>query len=129
MGDILGRERYSGAFSYVVSVLYSLVFLAAIYFSVVVVVTGNWFLQFIDDNILFISVSKTWAWLRFVLLFLILNVIIYGVYRFTSAKRLNMALMPGACAASVALVSVSMVFSWGVSAFARYSICTARSRP
>lgn len=122
MGEILGKERYSGAFSYFISILYSLVFLAAIYFSVIAVVTGNWFLRFIDDNILFISVAKAWAWLRFVLLFLILNVIIYGVYMFTSSKARDMALMPGALAASVALVVTGMVFSWFIDASARYSI-------
>ena len=120
IGDIESERRYKGTVSYLMSFPFSLVFLAAVYFAAGVVVSGNWFLRFIDDNIVFISVNGAWQWLRFVLMFALLCVIIYGTYRITSPHA--QGLMPGAAAASLGLVSVSIVFSFAISVSVRYPL-------
>ncbi|HHU23338.1 MAG TPA: YihY/virulence factor BrkB family protein, partial [Clostridiales bacterium] len=60
MGEIQGKTRYTGFFAVVFSFLFSLIFLAVIYFAVVVMVTGRWFLNFASKYITFISISDAW---------------------------------------------------------------------
>lgn len=122
MGDIQGNARYQGVFALIVSFLFSIVFLVAIYFAAAVVISGNWLLQFIDENISFISVSGAWSWLRFVILFLILYCIIRGIYYTTAPRRKGNSGNPGAIAASVVLVVVSMIFSGFISVSVRYPL-------
>ena len=122
MGDISGETRYKGFFTIIVSFLFSLAFLATMYFAAAVVVTGKWFLKFIDDHIMFISVSDTWAWLRFVLLFFILLVMMYGIYRIISPKNTEVKMMKGAMFASLTLVGVSIIFSWFIGISVRYPL-------
>ncbi len=119
MSDIYGMPRYHGFGSVVVSFLFSLVFLAVMYFAAGVIVTGEWFLHLLDD---FMPVPWDWSWIRFVLLFAILLLAMMGLYRLTSPKGKRGALLPGACLAAVLTVAVGMGFSAMMSASVRYSM-------
>ena len=122
MGEIRGQRRFVGPFAVIFSFGFSLVFLAAVYFAVVVMVSGNWLLESIDAMLPLIHVASSWAWARFVLLFGLLFAIILGIYRLTAPQKENICLFAGAVAASVALVVVSILFSYFISMSVKYSL-------
>ena len=114
MAEIQGEHRYRGFWPTVFSFVYSVVFLAAIYLSCIVIVTGNWFLDFAAKH-LGVSAFEAGIWrrIRFALLFFILLFIIYGVYRLSAPlEKPRSPRMPGALIATVAMVFASMFFSW-----------------
>ena len=122
MGEIRGQRRYVGPLSVLFSFGFSLIFLAAIYFAVVVMLSGNWFLEYIDAHLPLINISSNWRWARFVLLFLLLFVIVLGIYRLTAPKKPNIHLFSGAVLASAALVMVSILFSYFIGMSVKYSL-------
>ena len=64
-----------------------------------------------------------WQWLRFVLLFALLFVIIYAVYRLSAPRRRPAEQrVIGAVAAALALVAASVFFSWTISMSSRYPL-------
>ena len=121
MGEIQGKPRYKGPFSLAVSFIFAMVFLGVMYFGVVVVFAGNWFLTFLSEHF-WIGVSDAWAWLRFIMLFLILFVIIGGVYRLTEPKGIGEHLFAGTFMASISLVVISICFSWFIGLSSRYPL-------
>ena len=117
-----GRKRFTGCLEIAFSFAFSVVFLAAVYIAAILIVTGRWFLAAVDRNIMFMNISGAWSWARFGLLFLLLFTIISGVYRLTAPKEERVRMLPGAAAASRALVVVSILFSAFISASSRYPL-------
>ena len=122
MGEISGEPRFAGFFSFFFSLMFSLIFLFAIYFAVLVMITGGWFINFVDEHVSFLNIAASWEWIRFILLFALLLLIIYGLYRITAAKDSRIKLFKGAVAASIALEIVSIIFSYFISFSTRYSV-------
>lgn len=122
MGEIRGQRRFVGPFAVLFSFAFSLVFLAVVYFAVVVMISGNWFLEYIDAHVPLVNISSSWGWVRFVLLFLLLFVIIMGIYRLTAPQKENVCLFAGAVTASAALVGVSILFSYFIGMSVKYSL-------
>lgn len=122
MMEMRGTRRRQRVFAFLFSFVFSLVFLSALYLAALLMVTGEWFIRFVDEYIDFINISASWSWLRFVMLFLLLFVMIMGVYRITAPKDTRVILVPGALFGSVTLLGVSIVFSWFIGASARYPL-------
>ena len=122
MADIQGRPRFHGGLYMLVSFLFALVLLCVVYFAVIVMITGNWFLRFIDRHVPFVSISSAWSWLRFVLLFGMLLLVLYGLYRLLAPPHEDETIFPGALAATLALVAVSIVLSFFIGMFSRYPL-------
>ena len=122
MGDMRGERRYTGFWEILFSIIFSIVFLAAMYFSAILIVTGKWFLQFVDQHIDFVNISDSWEWARFVLLFLLLFVILSLLYRVTAPRGPGCRTLPGALLGSVALLVVSLAFSEFIGRSTRYPL-------
>ncbi|MBQ9412710.1 MAG: YihY/virulence factor BrkB family protein [Oscillospiraceae bacterium] len=122
MSDMRGRPRFEGLGELVFSVLFSVIFLAAMYFSVLLIMTGQRVLQFIDRHVMFMNLSDTWAWGRFAVLFLLLYVLMSLIYRFTAPRHSPSRQMPGAVFASLALMAVSVVFALIIGQSFRYPL-------
>ena len=122
MGEITKQQRFSGIFTLIFSLVFSLIFLAAIYFAVIVMITGGWFISFVAEHVSFIDIAASWEWARFILLFGLMLLIIYGVYRITASKDNRIPLLRGAVLAAVALEIVSILFSYFIGLSARYSL-------
>lgn len=122
MGEMRGEMRFTGFFEVLFSLVFSLVFLAAIYFAAILIVTGKWFLDFVDRHIMFMNISDSWSWARFVLLGLLLFVILSGLYRITAPREKPARLLPGAVLGSLALVAVSIGFSMIIGQSTRYPL-------
>ena len=112
MADIQGKSRFKGFWAAVYNIAISVGFLAVIYVSALVIVSGEWLLSFLEKNFGHEVLLELWQYVRFAILFFLLLVIIFLMYQATAprgSKRVRR--MPGALIASVLLVAVSIVFS------------------
>ena len=122
MGDIQGVSRFRGVFATLFSFVFSLIFMAAIYFGIIVMVTGSWLIGFINETFPMIAGLALWNVLKFPLMLVIFVLIIYGLYRITAPANLRGTFFRGAAAAAVILVLVSVLFSWFISMSTRYPL-------
>ena len=122
MGEIRGRRRFAGAPAVGFSFVFSMVFLTTVYFAVIVMVTGSWFISFVGVHLRFFSISHRWHWVRFLMLFLVLFVILLGIYRLTAPRGRRVRVYTGAVISSAALVGVSILFSHFISLSVRYPL-------
>lgn len=122
MADIQGAPRFNGIFKLLFSFVFSLLFLAAIYFSIIVMVAGNWLISILSHVLPHATALSVWTWFRYPLLFIIMVFIIYGLYRINTPKGIKEVIFPGAITASVVLVLVSALFSWFIGMSTRYPL-------
>jgi len=123
MGEIQGKMRFSGIWGWLISFVFSVLFLAAIYGSAVIVLSGEWLMQILKNNFDVNEIATIWIWIRFVILFLLLFSVIYSVYLISAPKHATrMSRLPGALAASVILVATSMIYSHLITASIKYEL-------
>ena len=129
MDDIFDRKSYSGIWKVVASVAFSALFLLTIYLSLIVVLTGSWFFHLLEGFIRHfpfladVTLPWQWQWMRFLILFCLVMIFVMVVYRATSPrKRPRPPILPGAFAASAALVGASAIFSYFIGLSTRYSM-------
>lgn len=123
MADIQGKARFKGVKGFAVSFFMSIVFLAAIYLSCLIIVSGEWLMRVMKTQFGIKVFSDNWQWIRFLLMFFILYVIIFSIYKVTSpfdGKRIPRSL--GAMIAAALLVVVSMVFSYLIDMSTKYTL-------
>ncbi len=112
------RRKWSLVFSF----MFSVFFLAALYLAAVMILSGGWFISLVDRYVLFVNISRSWQWLRFVVLFLLLFAMLLGIYRMTLPSGGKALLVPGAFTAALTLVGVSILFSWFIGMSAKYPL-------
>ena len=122
MGDIQGVSRFRGLFALRCSFVFSLVFMAAIYFGIIVMVTGDWLIGFIGRVFPMLAGLAIWNVLKFPLMLVIFVFIIYGLYRITAPANIRGTYFQGAATAAIILVLVSVLFSWFISMSTRYPL-------
>ena len=123
MGEIQGEKRFRGIWGGVFSFVFSIALLVAIYVSALVILSGEWLLTFLETYVNLGNILEFWAWMRFIVLFLLLFGIIYGAYNITSPKETKRThRLPGAFAASVILVAASMIYSRMINASIKYAL-------
>ena len=122
MGDIQGVSRFRGIFALLFSFVFSLVFMAAIYFGIIVMVTGDWLIGFIVKIFPMLAELAIWNILKFPLMLVIFVLIIYGLYRITAPANTRGTFFQGALSAAIILVLVSVLFSWFISMSTRYPL-------
>lgn len=126
MEDIYGSASFQGLARMVASFVISVFLLVAIYLSVVVVLTGNWFFRMIEqffhlENLL--ELFGTWQWVKYLLLFGLVFLVILLLYRFSlPLGRPRPPVITGAFLASVALAAASVLFSYFIGLSTRYSL-------
>lgn len=117
----------------ILSVALSLLFLLTIYLSIVVIFTGDWFFRLLEsrlpqallDLIPLVTLSQLWGWLRYLLLFLLVLVLVLAVYRLGTPlpfRRHTRTLYLTALLSATALVACSVLFSWFIGMSSRYSL-------
>ena len=122
-GEIQGKMRFSGIWGWIISFIFSVLFLAVIYASALIVLSGEWLMALLELHFDVNRITTVWSWTRFVLLFLLLLVIICSIYFVSAPKRATkMSRFPGALAAAFILVIASMLFSRLISASIRYEV-------
>lgn len=132
MDELYHQPRDTGVRRIVVSVLFSVLFLATVYLSVLVIFTGDWFLRRLARVLspqLAITVNLTalaglWRWLRYLLLFCFVMLLVLALYRLGTPKQQvkRFPLLASALLCALALVVASVVFSWFIGLSSRYSL-------
>ncbi len=122
MADIQGVPRYKGFAALTYSFLYSLVFLAACYFAVVVIFTNNIFLSYAENIFPQLAGLQFWTYLRFPVMLVVFTFSIYGVYRITTPVDVHDTIFAGALVAAVIIVILSVIFSFFISFSVNYPL-------
>lgn len=123
MDDLYEQKRYEGLRQVAASVLYSVLLLVTIYVSGVVVLTGNWFFRLLERLLPFDLPETNWPWMRFVILFCLVLLLILIVYRLSAPREAPPPpVFTGALLASVALVAASGLFSYFIGMSTKYSL-------
>ena len=123
IGDIQGEKRFYGLLGHLMSFIISLGFLAAVYLSGFVIMTGEWFHGLLQDFFPTWDMSRAWLWIRFLLLFAIMFAVLLIVYIITAPKKTKVKeRVVGALTAGVLMVVISAIFSRIISASARYTV-------
>ena len=69
------------------------------------------------------EIALIWSRIRFIILFLLLFGVIYGVYLISAPKQTKrMSRLPGALVAAIILVATSMIYSHLITASIRYEV-------
>jgi len=122
-GEIQGKMRFSGFWGWLISFVFSILLLVAIYASALIVVSGEWLTQLIGIHFNISGLATIWNWTRFLLLFLMFFAVIYSVYYISAPKQTTkLSRFPGALAAAFILVIASMLYSRLITASIRYEV-------
>lgn len=118
------REKPASPVKHILlSVLFSVLFLVIMYASMVVVLTGNWFIRLLRDSFHISGLPGDWQWMRFFLLFCLVLAFLACFYRAIAPKeRPRAPVMVGSLLTAVALAAASIVFSGFISMSSRYSL-------
>ena len=123
MDDLYEQKRYEGLRQVAASVLYSVLLLVTIYVSGVVVLTGNWFFRLLERLLPFDLPETNWPWMRFVILFCLVLLLILIVYRLSAPRETPPPpVFTGAFLAAIALVAASGLFSYFIGMSTKYSL-------
>ena len=123
MGEIQGKMRFSGIMEFLISFVFSTVFLFAIYGSALIILSGDWLMHILETHFHINEVATLLSNIRFILLFLIMFAVIYSVYLISAPKQTTrMSRLPGAIAASIILVVSSMIYSELITVSIRYEM-------
>lgn len=112
MEELYDRSGYTGVWKIIASVVFSVVLLAIVYGSIVVLITGKWIFHLATE---FFHLDATalpwdWQWLRFLLLFALVLLFVLVVYRISAPRgKPRPPVFTGALLASAALDRKSVV--------------------
>jgi membrane protein len=122
IADMQGGQRFQGALGMLFSVIFSLLFVAALYFAILVMLTGSSVIDKLNQFLPFVDIRPSWTYLRFIILAGIDFAIVWGVYRVSKRSWDTYRTWPGAVLTTLAMVVVSYVFSVFFSASAKYPL-------
>ena len=114
----------------VLSVALSALFLLTIYLSVVVIFTGEWFFWLLEERLprsvaqLIPPLSGLWRWMRYLLLFCFVLLLVLIVYRAGTPRGAmgRRVVVLASLLAALAIVAASALFSWFIGMSSRYAL-------
>ncbi len=132
MDELYGTENSRPLRRFLLSFLFSLLFLLTIYLSVVVIFTGDWFFRVLETRLParlaellpLESLAWLWRWLRYLLLFCAVLLLLLVIYRFgapRSAVR-NRTVFFSSLFTALAMAVCSMLFSWFIGMSSRFAL-------
>lgn len=117
-----GGHSGNGLRHYVFSVAFSLVFLAAMYFAVLVMLSGGRFIALINRTLPFVDINGAWVFLRFAALAGIFFCVVWSLYELPKRPEDTYTTFIGAIMASLAMLAVSMAFSFVINRSSNYPL-------
>lgn len=130
LDDLHGAQNVHAVLRVAVSVLLSALFLLTIYLSVVVIFTGEWFFWLLEEHLplglaeRIPPLSGLWQWMRYLLLFCFVLLLVLMVYRAGTPRRAmgTGVLLMSSTLAAAAIAAASVVFSWFIGMSSRYAL-------
>lgn len=132
MDELYEHPRDTGVRRIVLSILFSVLFLVTVYLSILVIFTGDWFLRWLAHvlpaklavMVNFSALSGLWRWLRYLLLFCFVMLLVLALYRLGTPNEQvsRRPLLASALLCAISLVVASVAFSWFIGLSSRYSL-------
>ena len=132
MDDLYGVKNTTLVRSFLPSLVLSFLLMPTIYLSVVVIFTGDWFFGLLADHLPWSiqvqlpldAVSKLWMWLRYLLLFSFMLLLLLVVYRIGTPRSVagGRAVVLPALWTAVAMAVCSGLFSAFIGMSSRYAL-------
>ena len=122
IGRMQGGVKFKAFMYFAFSIIFSLVFLAAIYFAMLVMLTGRQFITTVNKFLPFIDISHSWNWMRFLVMGGIFFVLVWGVYETSKRNCDEYSTFPGTVVTTLALVAESLLFSVFIGRSAKYPL-------
>lgn len=123
LADIYGGKPIRGLRGILISILFPIGLLLAVYLSIGVIVTGDWLAALLSHYFDVRHFFGIWRSLRFWMLFLVFFLFVLIMSRLAVPKGTPQTpIILGSAVSAVALVAASALFSWFVSLSTRYSL-------
>lgn len=122
IGRMQGGVKFKAVMYFVFSIVFSLVFLAAIYFAALVMLTGREFIRFVNELLPFVDISGSWNYMRFLVMGGIFFVLIWSVYEFAKRSTDTYSTFVGTLMTTVILVVFTLIFSAFIARSSRYPL-------
>lgn len=115
--------RRAGLRSWLFSFLFSLAFIAVLHFGILVMLTGQSFLELLERLLPVLPISRAWNWMRFLVLGGLVFLVLWAVYALSGFRlRQDRPSAPGAFAGTLGIVLMSGIFSSFIAVSARYPL-------
>ncbi|MBQ6123579.1 MAG: YihY/virulence factor BrkB family protein [Clostridia bacterium] len=122
IGEMQGGHRFRATTDYFVSFALAVALLLAVYLSMVVLLTGRRFLDWVQQSFSINLAESWWLSARFTLLGGVAFLLFWGIFGFTRPRNDKYLVLPGAVLATVGVVLMSTLFSRLIASSARYSL-------
>lgn len=123
LADVYGGKPLRGLRGILISALFPIGLLLAVYLSIGVIVTGDWLAALLSNYFDLRDFFGIWQSLRFWMLFLVFFLFILIMSRLAVPKGTPQTpIILGSAVSAFALVTASALFSWFVSLSTRYSL-------
>lgn len=122
IGHAQGGRRFQGFTHFLFSLVFSLAFLAALYFAMLIMLTGKEFINLAAGFLPALDLGGAWFYLRLPVLAAIYLIIVWAVYEMPKRPKDDYNTLPGAALCTAALVGDSAIFSSFISRSSRYPL-------
>ncbi len=121
--EIFRSSTLSSVLRMVISIIMPLLLILVLYLSMVILLTGTWFIHLLEQTLHIYLHMDHWGWVRFLVMFAMLFFFLAALYRVTMPTgKSRPPVLLGAFCASVVLLLASIVFAFFISTSSRYSI-------
>jgi membrane protein len=125
-GEIYQDRSLSSVVRMVISVIMPLVLILVLYLSLVILLTGTWFIHLIERVFSLSLHLDHWGWIRFLVMFCLIFLFLAALYRLTLPRtekgKKRPPVLLGAFCSAIALLLASILFSYFISMSSKYSI-------
>ena len=122
IGEMQGRQRFKALGDFVFSLVFSLAFVTAIYFAILVLFTSRELIGRLNTLLPFVDIGGSWLWIRFVLLAGICMVLFWAIYYVAQPRKERYPCFAGALFSTLAVEGMSLLFSNFIAVSARYPL-------
>ena len=122
IGEMQGGHRFRALPDFLISFALAAALVFAVYFSMVVLLTGHRFLRWMQGNFSVEIADASWDWMRFLFLGGVALLLLWGLFGFTRPRNDRYLVLPGAVLSTVGIVAMGSLFSKLIASSTRYSL-------
>ena len=122
IGEMQGGHRFRALPDFLISFALAAALVFAVYFSMVVLLTGHHFLRWMQGNFSMEIADASWDWMRFLFLGGVALLLLWGLFGFTRPRNDRYLVLPGAVLSTVGIVAMGSLFSSLIASSTRYSL-------
>ena len=117
-----GGHRFRALPDFLISFALAAALVFAVYFSMVVLLTGHRFLRWMQGHFSMKIADVSWDWMRFLFLGGVALLLLWGLFGFTRPRNDRYLVLPGAVLSTMGIVAMGSLFSSLIASSTRYSL-------